>query len=136
MSQRKLSISGGPDAYQIRLDDIDIANGIRGMTLQMGRDHLPIATLDLAVWSIEDAELAAVPRIPDATRELLVTLGWTPPAEPALGEPVEIANLPTEVITLIHAVDRMRDQWAESGEIRQHELWQALHDANDKVWNR
>jgi hypothetical protein len=81
MKERKLSISGGPGTYQVRLDGLDIANGIRNLTLQMGVDHdIPVATLDLVVWSVEDVELAAVPRVPDATRELLVGLGWTPPA--------------------------------------------------------
>lgn len=81
MNERKLAISGAPGTYQVRLDDIDVANGIRNLTLKLGVDYdLPEATLDLCIWSVEDAKLAAVPRIPDATRELLIALGWTPPA--------------------------------------------------------
>ncbi|MFI6594978.1 hypothetical protein ACIBHX_01950 [Nonomuraea sp. NPDC050536] len=84
MTERKLSISGGPGTYRVRLGDIDIANGIRNLTLKLGVDHdIPEATLDLCVWSVEDAELAAVPRISDATSELLIALGWTPPISTA-----------------------------------------------------
>ena len=52
------------------------------------------------------------------------------------GEPAELRGLPREVRHLVHAVDRMRGDWAESSEERRAELWRALHEASDAVWNR
>ncbi|GAA3172553.1 hypothetical protein [Nonomuraea roseoviolacea] len=52
------------------------------------------------------------------------------------GEPDEIAGLPVEVRRLVHAVDSMRDKWAEADEARRQELWQVVHEANDAVWSR
>jgi hypothetical protein len=43
---------------------------------------------------------------------------------------------PVEVRQLVHAVDRVRDKWAESGEERQAELWRQMHEASDAVWGR
>ncbi|MDQ0809884.1 antitoxin (DNA-binding transcriptional repressor) of toxin-antitoxin stability system [Streptomyces sp. B3I7] len=54
------------------------------------------------------------------------------------GEPEELRSLPREVRRLVHAVDRMRADWAEapeSGPERQ-EMWVAVHAACDAVWNR
>lgn len=56
-------------------------------------------------------------------------------AEPT-SEPAEIADLPAEVRQLIHAVDHMRDHWAEADDARRRELWQAVHTASDAVWAR
>ncbi|MGW7087583.1 hypothetical protein ACWGH2_29360 [Streptomyces sp. NPDC054871] len=52
------------------------------------------------------------------------------------GEPAELRNLPREVRLLVHAVDRMRSDWAEGGEERRTELWRGVHEASDAVWNR
>ncbi|MDX3034954.1 hypothetical protein [Streptomyces scabiei] len=52
------------------------------------------------------------------------------------GEPAELRDLPREVRRLVHAVDRMRGDWAESSDERRAELWRTLHDASDAVWNR
>ncbi|NJP27091.1 hypothetical protein FLW53_23400 [Microbispora sp. SCL1-1] len=54
------------------------------------------------------------------------------------GEPAELASLPVEVRApvraLVHAVDQMRDHWAEADEARRRELWQQVHRAHDAVW--
>lgn len=52
------------------------------------------------------------------------------------GDPAELRDLPSEVRHLVHAVDRMRGDWAESSEKRRVELWRGLHEASDAVWNR
>ncbi|MEX3101212.1 MULTISPECIES: hypothetical protein [unclassified Streptomyces] len=59
----------------------------------------------------------------------------SPPAE-GQGEPGELRDLPHEVRHLVHVVDRVRGDWAESSEERRAELWQSLHEASDAVWNR
>lgn len=51
-------------------------------------------------------------------------------------EPVELRSLPVEVRRLVHAVDRVRDNWAGSTEARQAELWRQMHEASDAVWGR
>jgi hypothetical protein len=51
-------------------------------------------------------------------------------------EPTELRGLPPEVIALVHAVDRLRDGWAEGDDARKRELWQQVHKANDNVWGR
>lgn len=54
----------------------------------------------------------------------------------ASGEPAELARLPAEVRRLVHAADRMRDQWAEADRSAQLDLWRELHTASDAVWSR
>ncbi|MEV7011560.1 hypothetical protein [Streptosporangium sp. NPDC051022] len=54
----------------------------------------------------------------------------------SLGEPSEIAYLPPEVRALVHAVDQMRDRWAEADDTVRYELWRTVHEANDAVWGR
>lgn len=51
-------------------------------------------------------------------------------------DPRELAALPPEVRTLVHAVDRYRDQHAESSPERRAELWARMHQAADDVWGR
>ncbi|MFI7532593.1 hypothetical protein [Streptosporangium sp. NPDC049376] len=60
----------------------------------------------------------------------------TAPGVPIPGEPAELADLPPEVRALVHAVDQMRDRWAEADDTVQYELWRTVHEANDAVWNR
>lgn len=54
------------------------------------------------------------------------------------GEPYELATLPVEVRQLVHAVDRMRDRWAETreGSPERADLWRRVHTACDAVWGR
>lgn len=50
------------------------------------------------------------------------------------GEPAEIAHYPAEVRRLLHAVDRLRDQYAEADGPRRNELWRDVHEAADVLW--
>lgn len=54
------------------------------------------------------------------------------------GEPAELRTLPREVRRLVHAVDRMRSEWAEAPEHgpERRELWTEVHSACDAVWDR
>ncbi|MFC3984917.1 hypothetical protein [Streptosporangium jomthongense] len=47
-----------------------------------------------------------------------------------------LADLPSEVRQLVHAVDRMRDRWADADLAARRELWQDVHTACDAVWDR
>ncbi|MDF2969370.1 MAG: hypothetical protein K0Q93_3148 [Nocardioidaceae bacterium] len=51
-------------------------------------------------------------------------------------EPLELRDLPPEVIALVHAVDAMWGIWAETDDAGRKQLWQRLHQANDRVWHR
>lgn len=69
----------GPGA-QVELDGQNIANVLTGLTLRLGVGEMPTATLDLAVFDL-GAEAEVRFEVPDECRDLLVRLGWTPPAE-------------------------------------------------------
>ncbi|OUC99330.1 hypothetical protein [Streptosporangium minutum] len=70
--------------------------GIRALDLHTAVNELPTITLDLIIREV-DVDGEAIVTVPDKTHAALVALGWTPPAEPAPGEPAEIATLPVEV---------------------------------------
>lgn len=82
-----LEISGVPalGTCKVLLDGTDVADALRGLTLDMGaHDDLPTATLDVLVTELPgvDTEVRAV--IAPEAHDLLVRLGWTPPTEGAL----------------------------------------------------
>jgi len=54
----------------------------------------------------------------------------------AAHEPAELRDLPVEVRALVHAVDRLRDNWAEGDDARRQELWRGVHAACEAVWDR
>ncbi|MFF9271140.1 hypothetical protein [Streptomyces rochei] len=73
--------TGGPGA-QVEVDGENIASILTGLTLRMGVGDMPTATLDLVVYDLgTEAEVRF--EVPDECRDLLVRLGWTPPAEEA-----------------------------------------------------
>lgn len=79
----RLGGTGLPGGTQVELDGVDVASLVTGLSLQIGVDELPRVTLGVVLHEL-DTELEN-PRIvvPDKTRDLLVRLGWTPPAEEA-----------------------------------------------------
>lgn len=69
-------------AHRIEVDGQDISSGVRAATLWLHPGELPELDLELhvvEVQRIDSAEAKVV--VPDATREALVKLGWTPPPE-------------------------------------------------------
>lgn len=75
---RKLDTYG----HEVILDGADIANGIDGLTITMHAGQptsveLSIPIID--VTEVQDAETRIL--VPDATRDALIALGWTPPTE-------------------------------------------------------
>jgi hypothetical protein len=72
----------------VTLDGNDISKALTGVTLTLGVGQVPTATLDLLlidVTEVQDAETRIL--IPDATRDALTAIGWTPPAEPSADQP-------------------------------------------------
>lgn len=78
-----MRISGPGHASRVELSGHDISHALTGVTLRLDAGSVPTATLELALWEVP-AELDAVEvKVPDETKDLLVRLGWTPPAEEA-----------------------------------------------------
>lgn len=75
--------TGLPGGTQIELDGEDIASAVTGLTLRVGVESVPTAVVDVVLHELDtDLEHPRV-TVPDKTRDLLVRLGWTPPAEEA-----------------------------------------------------
>jgi hypothetical protein len=82
---RSLRIAKSPDrgGWIVELDGHDIARALVGMTVRLTGDPVASVTLDVIAEALP-AELGEVKAyLPDATKELLVRLGWTPPVEEA-----------------------------------------------------
>ena len=72
----------------ITIDGHDISNALTGLTLEIGVGKVPTATLDLLLidtTEYQDAETRIL--IPEATRDTLVALGWTPPEQSDTAKP-------------------------------------------------
>lgn len=67
--------------HRVELDGIDIANSILGLTVTIKAGEETTAALDLVLDEIPTEADDVRVHLPDATCDLLVRLGWTPPAE-------------------------------------------------------
>ncbi|MEV4093791.1 hypothetical protein [Streptosporangium saharense] len=90
----KLSITGMPyrTDYRLELDGHNVAHGLRRAVLDLDPSRVPTLELEIRVHEIErlDAEEVQV-LLPEATRDLLTRIGWTPPGgqvqpDPATGQ--------------------------------------------------
>lgn len=71
---------GTPGDSLIRVDGHDLTNAVRAVNVDSTAVDKPRVTLDLLVHPVEVRGETTV-HIPDATRDALVALGWTPPAD-------------------------------------------------------
>lgn len=69
--------------HHVELDGHDIANSVLGMSLELKAGHETTATLHLVLDEIPTDTDEVRAHLPDETHDLLVQLGWTPPAEEA-----------------------------------------------------
>ncbi|NUQ95673.1 MAG: hypothetical protein HOY79_03635 [Streptomyces sp.] len=100
----------GPKTTTVRLDGHDIANALTGLTLTLGVDRVPEAHLELLLIDVTDIQdIDARILISDTAREMLVALGWTPPAEP---EPTD--DLAITPYLVVHRYRTDRGDWAWS----------------------
>jgi hypothetical protein len=69
--------------WVVEFDGHDIARALSSLTLNIDSSAMATATLNVIAEEVpgEFGEVRAY--LPDATRDLLVRLGWTPPAEEA-----------------------------------------------------
>lgn len=73
--------SGQAPAYQLTLDGEDISSQVAGLNLSIDPSRAQRLELYL-VHHLPDMDLAGLDVLVDAdTHDLLVRLGWTPPAE-------------------------------------------------------
>lgn len=81
MTPRKIRISAHGHTGTVELDGQDISHAVQDVAVKMHAGDTPQVTLGLALHALDESDLDAEVRIPDATRDLLVSLGWTPPGE-------------------------------------------------------
>lgn len=65
----------------VTLDGDDISRLVRSVSIDAEAGHIPSVRLELAVFEIESAAEGTKVHIASGTEDLLVRLGWTPPAE-------------------------------------------------------
>lgn len=83
MAARKVSIDLAPGLTNGHVQiDGDPVRGVRGVTVHADVNSIPTVTLDVIVRAAEFNGEAHVD-VPEKTRETLIALGWTPPAEQA-----------------------------------------------------
>lgn len=64
---------------EIELDGQRVEHGVRGLTVRGRVGQVPEVTLDLLLIDGTFIDGEAHVTIPEATRQVLITLGWTPP---------------------------------------------------------
>lgn len=78
---RDVRMSLHPSSGSIEIGGVNIADAVHGLMLTASaHDRIPVLKLDLHVIPAEiDGRM--VIEIPERTRDALIELGWTPPAE-------------------------------------------------------
>lgn len=79
----RISIPTNRLGHAVELDGVDISRSLIGMTLTIRAGDVPSAVLDVIAEEVPSQLDEVRAYLPDATKELLVRLGWTPPAEEA-----------------------------------------------------
>lgn len=80
MTPHPIRISGNPGAtgFILEVEGTDVKDGVSAADLRLRPGEIPELKLDVAAFEVEvDGEARVI--LPDATRETLVKLGWTPP---------------------------------------------------------
>jgi hypothetical protein len=79
---RDVQISGLAPGYRdlaVTISGVPVSRSLRGFTLDARADTEPRLTLDVVVRDASTVSGQMIVDIPDATRETLLALGWTPP---------------------------------------------------------
>jgi hypothetical protein len=82
---RTLRISTPTDrgGQVVEVDGVDISRALIGLSLNIRAGDMPSVVLDVIVEEVPTQLDEVRAYLPDATKELLVRLGWTPPVEEA-----------------------------------------------------
>lgn len=86
-----------PRDQRVELDGTDISNGISDIRFHAEAGQVPMAYIDLPVLDATEIQAEQVKIImPDATRELLLAAGWTPPGA---GDGITPIPPPARIVT-------------------------------------
>lgn len=86
MTNRLKITADGPlpvKGVMVSLDGAEIQNELRGLRLHMAADRITTVELDVSVVDMTEVDTEVKAFIPAGTRDLLIKIGWTPPAEEA-----------------------------------------------------
>jgi hypothetical protein len=75
-----LTASGGVGTT-VEVDGFDITKTVRGLRIDAHVGSIPTVEVELLFVNGTGVDAEAIVRVPDATAEALVALGWKPPAE-------------------------------------------------------
>lgn len=75
----RISGTGLPGGTKVELDGENLSDVLTGLSLQIGLDSLPTATLDVVLHDLSTEVDNPTVVVPEKTHALLVQLGWTPP---------------------------------------------------------
>ncbi|GAA3077845.1 hypothetical protein [Streptosporangium carneum] len=87
----RLSIAGMPYRadYRLELDGHNVARGLQRAVLDLDRNSMPTLELEIRVHEVERLDVEEVEVVlPEATRDLLTRIGWTPPGGQVEPDPV------------------------------------------------
>lgn len=77
----ELRLTSNGARHSVHLDGVDIGGALTGLTVRIDAGDGPLAVLDVRASELSadlgDAHL----HLPDATRDLLIRFGWTPPQD-------------------------------------------------------
>lgn len=69
------------DGSKVLVDGHDVSGGVRSLALRCVGGEITTMTLELVLHDMTPVDGEVEILIPDATRDLLVMLGWTPPRD-------------------------------------------------------
>lgn len=83
----RITVGDPPRRTRVILDGVDVSDAVRGLRFAQESGEFPTLLLDLPVCPAEGRETivegaATEVLIPEATAELLIRAGWTPPGDP------------------------------------------------------
>ena len=79
MATAKLTVTPLGKNEHVEVNGVDVAPGCRGYTLRAEVGEMPTLTLDLPLLEGAEVDGDVQVLIPEATRQTLIALGWTPP---------------------------------------------------------
>lgn len=69
--------------HSVELNGQDVSGALRGLNVNIRAGEIPSVTMNVLVEKTEGDFPEADLYIPEATRQLLIQFGWTPPVEEA-----------------------------------------------------
>lgn len=77
----------------VELDGHNVSSALRGLDLYMRVGEITEARLDPVIIDLTEVETEVRVVLPDATRDLLLRMGWTPPPIPGKSEGMRLSTM-------------------------------------------